>query len=61
MVELVDVGHLLNPLFQKALEIPPSQFIVGNKKEGANAGDDLDDDAQICSCHVSSRIIGFDV
>ncbi|KAJ6571761.1 NADPH nitrite reductase [Mycena capillaripes] len=36
---------------KKALEIPPSQLIVGTKKEGASDGDDLDDDAQVCSCH----------
>ncbi|KAF7349262.1 NAD(P)H nitrite reductase [Mycena sanguinolenta] len=35
---------------KKALEIPPSQLIIGAKKEGAD-GDDLDDDAQVCSCH----------
>ncbi|KAF8189889.1 nitrite reductase [Mycena galopus ATCC 62051] len=35
---------------KKALEIPPSQLMVGAKKEGAD-GDDLDDDAQVCSCH----------
>ncbi|KAJ2923968.1 hypothetical protein H1R20_g13130, partial [Candolleomyces eurysporus] len=35
---------------KKALEVPPSQFIVGDKK-GADDGGDLDDDAQVCSCH----------
>lgn len=35
---------------KKALNVPPSQFIVGSK--GAeDDGADLDDDAQICSCH----------
>lgn len=35
---------------KKALDVPPSQFIVGSK--GAeDDGADLDDDAQICSCH----------
>jgi nitrite reductase (NAD(P)H) len=52
----LDAGHLTKILSQKALEVAPSQFIVGNKKEGADAGDDLDDDAQVCSCHVSGRI-----
>jgi nitrite reductase (NAD(P)H) len=37
---------------QKALETPPSELIIGAKKEGADGGDDLDDDAQVCSCHV---------
>lgn len=36
---------------QKALEVPPSQFILGASKEGDDGGDDLDDDTQICSCH----------
>ena len=36
---------------QKALEVPPSQFILGASKEGDEGGDDLDDDTQICSCH----------
>ncbi|KAK7019045.1 NAD(P)H nitrite reductase [Favolaschia claudopus] len=35
---------------KKALETPPSQLIIGSKKEDAG-GDDLDDDAQVCSCH----------
>lgn len=36
---------------QKALDIPPSQFILGASKGGEDGGDDLDDDTQICSCH----------
>lgn len=36
---------------QKALEIPPSQFIIGAGKDGEDDGDDLADDTQICSCH----------
>ena len=35
----------------KPLEIPPSQLILGAKKEGEDDAADLDDDAQICSCH----------
>ncbi|KAL1305359.1 hypothetical protein AAFC00_002254 [Neodothiora populina] len=35
---------------QKALEVPPSEFIVGANK-GEDDGDDLADDTQICSCH----------
>lgn len=35
---------------KKALEVPPSEFIVG-AKGGDDDGDDLDDDVQICSCH----------
>ncbi|KAL6865801.1 Nitrite reductase [NAD(P)H] [Amphichorda felina] len=34
----------------KELDIPPSQLILGAKKDG-DGGDDLDDDTQICSCH----------
>lgn len=36
---------------KKAIDIPPSQFIIGAKASGEDEGADLDDDAQICSCH----------
>jgi nitrite reductase (NAD(P)H) len=36
---------------QKELDMPPSELILGAKKDGADDGDDLDDDTQICSCH----------
>lgn len=36
---------------KKKLDVPPSEFIIGAKKEGDDDGADLDDDAQICSCH----------
>lgn len=36
---------------QKALDVPPSQFILGASKDGEDGGNDLDDDTQICSCH----------
>jgi nitrite reductase (NAD(P)H) len=36
---------------QKALDVPPSQFILGASKGDNEGGDDLDDDTQICSCH----------
>lgn len=39
---------------KKKLTVPPSEFIIGAKKEGEDDGGDLDDDAVICSCHVSS-------
>lgn len=32
--------------------MPPSQFIVGSGKKGEEDGADLDDDTQVCSCHV---------
>ena len=35
---------------QKALEVSPSEFIVGSSK-GEDDGEDLDDETQICSCH----------
>ncbi|PSR79445.1 hypothetical protein PHLCEN_2v7032, partial [Hermanssonia centrifuga] len=35
---------------KKALEIPPSQFIVGSGGQD-DSGVDLEDDTQICSCH----------
>ena len=47
-------GQLTERFSQKALEVAPSQFIVGAKKDGTDAGEDLDDDAQVCSCHVSN-------
>ncbi|KAI1758063.1 nitrite reductase [Xylaria castorea] len=41
---------------QKELDMPPSQLILGAKKEGEDdGGDDLDDDTQICSCHNVSK------
>ncbi|RPA71697.1 nitrite reductase [Ascobolus immersus RN42] len=37
---------------KKPLEVPPSQFILGAKKEGEEDNtDDLDDDTQVCACH----------
>jgi len=36
---------------KKPLDVPPSQFIMGQKKPGESDGADLDDDTQICSCH----------
>jgi nitrite reductase (NAD(P)H) len=36
---------------QKELDVPPSQLILGAKKDGEDDGDDLTDDVQICSCH----------
>ncbi|KAI1613064.1 nitrite reductase [Exophiala viscosa] len=36
---------------KKALEVPPSQFIIGASKDGEEDADDLADDTQICSCH----------
>ncbi|ELU36552.1 NADPH nitrite reductase [Rhizoctonia solani AG-1 IA] len=36
---------------KKALDVPPSQFIIGASKGGDEDGADLDDDTQICSCH----------
>ncbi|KIV98034.1 nitrite reductase [NAD(P)H], large subunit [Exophiala mesophila] len=36
---------------KKALDVPPSQFIIGASKEGEDDGNDLSDDTQICSCH----------
>ncbi|UZJ56569.1 hypothetical protein CBS101457_005889 [Exobasidium rhododendri] len=45
---------------QKLIEVPPAQFIVGAKKEGEEEGDDLDDDAQICSCHNVTKKQVFD-
>ncbi|WOO81680.1 Nitrite reductase [NAD(P)H] [Vanrija pseudolonga] len=36
---------------KKALDVPPSQFILGSRTSGDDDGDDLDDDTVICSCH----------
>ncbi|KFA65808.1 hypothetical protein S40285_05369 [Stachybotrys chlorohalonatus IBT 40285] len=38
-----------------AIDKPPAEFIIGAKKEGEEEGDDLPDDAQICSCHNVSK------
>ena len=35
--------------------MPPSQFIIGASKSGDD-GADLDDDAQVCSCHVRRSV-----
>lgn len=40
---------------RKALEVPPSQFILGASKEGDDDIDDLSNDTQICSCHNVSK------
>ncbi|KAI6043894.1 hypothetical protein EDC04DRAFT_2599764 [Pisolithus marmoratus] len=37
--------------YQKAIDAPPSQFIVGAGGKGEEDGADLDDDTQVCSCH----------
>ena len=36
---------------QTALDVPPSQFILGAAKEGDDDASDLTDDTQVCSCH----------
>ncbi|KAL9613458.1 MAG: hypothetical protein Q9167_002003 [Letrouitia subvulpina] len=36
---------------QKMLEVSPSEFIVGAKKDGDDDAADLTNDTQICSCH----------
>ncbi|KAI4257865.1 MAG: hypothetical protein LQ352_001451 [Teloschistes flavicans] len=36
---------------QKALDVSPSEFILGAKKDGEDDGGDLSSDTQICSCH----------
>ncbi|KAK0992018.1 hypothetical protein LTR54_011524 [Friedmanniomyces endolithicus] len=36
---------------RKPLDVPPSEFILGASKGDDDDGDDLEDDAQICSCH----------
>lgn len=35
----------------KELDVPPSELILGAKKDGGDDADDLPDDAQVCSCH----------
>lgn len=40
---------------RQPIEKPPAEFIIGAKKEGEEEGDDLPDDAQICSCHNVSK------
>lgn len=42
---------------QKAIEAPPSQFIVGSGNKGEDDGADLDDNTQVCSCHVGPSFI----
>lgn len=46
----------MHTAFQKPLEIPPGQLIMGvPRKEGESDGDDLDDDTQVCSCYNVSK------
>ncbi|KAH9855728.1 nitrite reductase [Lenzites betulinus] len=40
---------------KKALDAVPSQFILGSRTGQDDSGADLDDDAQICSCHNVSK------
>ncbi|KAI0364905.1 nitrite reductase [Pilatotrama ljubarskyi] len=40
---------------KKALDVPPSQFILGSRSGQDDSGGDLDEDAQICSCHNVSK------
>lgn len=40
---------------RQPIEKPPAEFIIGAKKDGEEEGDDLPDDAQICSCHNVSK------
>lgn len=40
---------------RQPIEKPPAEFIIGAKKEGEEEGDDLPDEAQICSCHNVSK------
>ncbi|KAI0638758.1 nitrite reductase [Trametes polyzona] len=40
---------------KKPLDAVPSQFIVGSRAGQDESGADLDDDAQICSCHNVSK------
>ncbi|GAA6022628.1 hypothetical protein JCM8202_005024 [Rhodotorula sphaerocarpa] len=40
---------------KKKLDVPPSQFILGAKKEGEEDGADLDDDTVVCSCHATTK------
>lgn len=45
-VKLVSIVNKAKPI-----EKPPAELMIGAKKEGEEEGDDLDADAQICSCH----------
>ncbi len=45
-VKLVGLANKGKPIVK-----PPGEFIVAARKEGEEEGDELDDDAQICSCH----------
>ena len=49
-VKLVGLCNKRTPI-----EKPPGEFIIGAKKEGEEDGQDLPDDAQICSCHNVSK------
>ncbi|GAA5984125.1 hypothetical protein JCM10908_006060 [Rhodotorula pacifica] len=40
---------------KKKLDVPPSQFILGAKKDEEEDGADLDDDTVVCSCHATTK------
>lgn len=40
---------------QKALEVPPSQLILGADKQSGEDADELSNEVQICSCHNVSK------
>ncbi|KAI0820586.1 nitrite reductase [Trametes gibbosa] len=40
---------------KKPLDAVPSQFIIGSRTGQDDSGADLDDDAQVCSCHNVSK------
>lgn len=39
----------------KPLEVPPGQLILGVQQKEGELGEDLDDSAQVCSCHNVSK------
>jgi nitrite reductase (NAD(P)H) len=47
------LGRMTKLTKQKKLDVPPSQFILGTQANGDANADELDEDATICSCHVS--------
>ncbi|TFK74477.1 nitrite reductase [Pluteus cervinus] len=55
--DLADYAKLVSIVKKrKPLEHPPGQLILGvPRKEGESDGDDLDDDAQVCSCYNVSK------
>lgn len=54
-----NIGGVNDLFFRKRWKFLRLKFIIGGKKEGDDDGGDLDDDAQVYSCHVRCSFFFF--